>query len=226
MSGATVDFRRQRRDMVKNQLMRRGINDPLVLAAMGSVPRESFVSTEYHHLAYKDSPLPIGYGQTISQPYIVAYMIQAMEIQNPAEASVLEIGTGLGYEAAVLSKFTRHVYTVERVPELAAQAEQNLLALNYTNISVSRGDGGYGWQKYAPYDAIIVAAASPEIPPPLVAQLKPGALLVIPVGKPGKQKLWRVRRTFGNRILREPLIPVAFVPLLGEHGYREQPSRS
>ncbi len=225
MTDETIDFQRNRREMVKNQLARRGISDPKVLAAMGEVPRESFVSTEYRHLAYKDSPLPIGYGQTISQPFIVAYMLQALHIKNPASAIVLEIGTGLGYQAAVLSRFTRHVYSVERVMELAIQAEQNLLALNYTNITVSHGDGGYGWRKYAPFDGIVVAAAAPEIPPPLVAQLKPGASLVIPVGEPGNQKLWRVTRSHEARIVKERLVPVAFVPLLGEHGYAEQHAR-
>jgi len=225
MTDETIDFQRNRREMVKNQLARRGITDPPVLAAMDDVPRESFVSTEYRHLAYKDSPLPIGYGQTISQPFIVAYMLQALRLKNPAAASVLEIGTGLGYQAAVLSRFTRHVYSVERVPELAMQAEQNLLALNYTNITVSHGDGGYGWQKHAPFDGIVVAAAAPKIPPPLVAQLKPGAALVIPVGNPGNQKLWRVVRTHDERIVKEMLVPVAFVPLLGEHGYAAQPAQ-
>ena len=215
------DFAKARQDMVANQLKRRGIHDPLVLAAMAEVPRESFVSTEYHRLAYKDSPLPIGYGQTISQPYIVAYMLQELKLKNPAEAVVLEVGTGLGYQAAVLSRFVKHVYTVERIPELAAQAEQNLLALGYTNITVSQGDGGYGWPKHAPFDGIVVAAAAPDVPPPLLAQLREGASLVIPVGMYGSQMLVRVTAA-GDTFTRQTLVPVAFVPLVGEHGASER----
>ncbi len=219
------DFAKARTAMVAHQLKRRGIKDPHVLAAMAKVPRHSFVSVEYQHLAYKDSPLPIGHGQTISQPFIVAYMLQALQLQNPAEAVVLEVGTGLGYQAAVLSQFVRHVYTVERIPELAAQAEQTLLALNCNNITVSQGDGGYGWRKHAPFDGIVVAAAAPEVPPPLVDQLKADAALVIPIGEAGNQMLVRVTRTSGGELQQENLVPVAFVPLLGEHGYAERPRR-
>ncbi len=215
------NFKKARQSMVEKQLKQRGITDPLVLQAMGSVPRHSFVSMEYQKLAYKDSPLPIGYGQTISQPYIVAFMLQELRLKTPHEAIVLEIGTGLGYQAAVLSQFVKHVYTVERIPELAAQAEQNLLALNYSNITVCRGDGGYGWPKYAPYNAIIVAAAAPEIPPPLLSQLKEDAALVIPVGKAGNQQLMRVAAKNG-KFRTEVLAPVAFVPLIGEHGWPEK----
>ncbi len=225
MAANAIDFKRARTAMVRNQLKRRGISDPLVLAAMAEVPRESFVSVEYQHLAYKDSPLPIGYGQTISQPYIVAYMLEALTLSNPENAIVLEVGTGLGYQAAVLSRFVHHVYTVERIPELAAQARQNLLALGYTNITVSQGDGGYGWQKYAPFDGIVVAAAAPEVPPPLVDQLKPGASLVIPVGSVGHQKLLRVTLLPTGDTMTETLAPVAFVPLIGEHGYAEAPQK-
>ena len=206
--------------MVQTQLKQRRITDPPVLKAMGSVPRHSFVSMEYQTLAYKDSPLPIGYGQTISQPYIVAFMLQELRLKDPQNAIVLEIGTGLGYQAAVLSRFVKHVYTVERIPELAAQAEQNLLALNYTNITVCRGDGGYGWPKYAPYDGIVVAAAAPEIPPPLPRQLKEDAALVIPVGEAGNQQLLRAIAK-GGKFHTEVLAPVAFVPLIGEHGWPE-----
>jgi len=173
-------------------------------------------------LAYKDSPLPIGFGQTISQPYIVAFMLQALQLKNPATAIVLEIGTGLGYQAAVLSRFVKHVYSIERIPELAAQAKQNLLAMDYANITISQGDGGYGWQKYAPFDGIVVAAAAPHIPPPLVDQLKPDASLVIPVGDTGRQKLLRVTLLPTADAMTEFLAPVAFVPLLGEHGYAEK----
>ncbi|HEY83627.1 MAG TPA: protein-L-isoaspartate(D-aspartate) O-methyltransferase [Chloroflexi bacterium] len=214
------NFTKARHTMVNKQLKQRGIVDPLVLEAMGSVPRHSFVSMEYQELAYKDSPLPIGYGQTISQPYIVAFMLQELRLKTPRKAIVLEIGSGLGYQAAVLSQFVKHVYTVERIPELAAQAEQNLLALSYSNITVCRGDGGYGWPKYAPYDAIVVAAAAPEIPPPLLSQLKADAALVIPVGEAGNQQLIRAVAK-GRKFHTEVLAPVAFVPLIGEHGWPE-----
>lgn len=214
-----IDFEKARQDMVSKQLERRGITNPYVLSAMAEVPRESFVSVEYERQAYKDCPLPIGYGQTISQPYIVAFMLQALALPNPAEAIVLEVGTGLGYQAAVLSRFVKQVYTVERIPELAVQAKQNLLALNYTNILTSQGDGGYGWPKFAPFDGIVVAAAAPDIPPPLLAQLKIGASLVIPVGAAPEQTLIKATALEGDKFAKELLAPVAFVPLLGEHGW-------
>ncbi len=214
-----IDFEKARQEMVGKQLKRRGITDPHVLAAMTEVPRESFVSVDYERQAYKDCPLPIGYGQTISQPYIVAFMLQALALTNPAETIVLEIGTGLGYQAAVLSRFVKHVYTVERIPELAVQAKQSLLALNYTNISISQGDGGYGWPKYAPFDGIVVAAAAPDIPPPLPVQLKPGAALVIPIGAAHEQNLVNITAHENGAFAKEFLAPVAFVPLLGEHGW-------
>ncbi len=220
MSKQTQNFEKARQVMVAKQLKKRKIKDSLVLKAMSNVPRHSFVSMEYQKLAYKDSPLPIGYGQTISQPYIVAFMLQELRLKNPSEAIVLEVGTGLGYQAAILSRFIKHVYTVERIPELAAQAKQNFLALNYNNITVSRGDGGYGWPKYASFDGIVVAAAAPEVPVALLAQLKPSAALIVPVGKVGDQKLMRITAK-GNEFKQEMLVPVAFVPLLGEHGWPE-----
>jgi len=213
-------FAKARQAMVSKQLKGRGIVDSLVLKAMAEVPRHSFVSMEYQKMAYKDSPLPIGYGQTISQPYIVAFMLQKLRLQSPHEATVLEIGTGLGYQAAILSRFVKHVYTVERIPELATQAKQNLLALNYENITVSQGDGGYGWPKHAPSDAIVVAAAAPTPPAPLLTQLKEDAALVIPVGEAGNQQLVRVVAE-GRKFYTEVLVPVAFVPLIGEHGWSE-----
>lgn len=209
-----------RHKMVEKQLKGRGISDARILAAMAQVPRHSFVSVEYKDLAYKDTPLPIGYGQTISQPYIVAFSLQALRLENPEQAVVLDVGTGLGYQAAVLSRYVKQVYSVERVPELAAQARQNLAALNHTNVQVSYGDGGYGWPKYSPYDGIVVAAAAPEVPAPLLAQLKPGAALIVPVGPVGKQKLLRIAAT-RDSFVEEELIPVAFVPLTGEHGFRD-----
>jgi protein-L-isoaspartate(D-aspartate) O-methyltransferase len=220
---AVKKFEKARQNMVEKQLKRRGITDPLLLGAMVSVPRHSFVSAEYQDLAYKDTPLPIGYSQTISQPYIVAFTLQALNLPNPQEACVLEVGTGLGYQAAVLSRFVKQVYSVERIPELAAQAKQNLLALNYTNVRISQGDGGYGWPKYAPYDGIVVAAAAPEVPAPLLTQLKPGAALIIPVGIADKQRLLRIIYD-GIDYHQEILMPVAFVPMIGEHGWSEKGS--
>ena len=147
-------------------------------------------------------------------------MLQALNLQNPYEAVVLEIGTGLGYQAAVLSQFVKQVYSVERVPELVAQAKQNLLVLNYGNVKISQGDGGYGWPKYAPFDGIIVSAAAPDVPAPLLTQLKPGASLVTPVGAVSRQRLLRLVYD-GHTYSEEVLMPVAFVPLLGEHGWSE-----
>ncbi len=219
------NFETLRRNMVVNQLKKRGIKNADVLSAMGSVPRHSFISAEYQHLAYKDSPLPIGYGQTISQPYIVAYMLEALNLKTPSTAKVLEIGTGLGYQSAVLSRFVAKVYSIERITALALQAQQNLTILDYTNIRVSKGDGGYGWQKYAPYDGIIVAAAAPDVPVPLLEQLKVGAALVIPIGKTGKQILKRIIRNTDDDFRYEDLTPVAFVPLIGEHGFSENENR-
>lgn len=216
-------FEKARQNMVEKQLKRRGITSPLILEAMASVPRHSFISVEYQDLAYKDTPLPIGYSQTISQPYIVAFSLQSLELQNPHEATVLEIGTGLGYQAAILSRFVRQVYSVERIPELVAQAKQNLLALNYTNVRVSQGDGGYGWPRYSPFDGIVVAAAAPEVPAPLLTQLKPGAALIIPIGVADKQRLLRIVYD-GASYNQEILLPVAFVPMIGEHGWSEKDS--
>jgi protein-L-isoaspartate(D-aspartate) O-methyltransferase len=217
------NFDKVRQNMVEKQLKRRGITDSAVLEAMASVPRHSFVSIEYQNLAYKDTPLPIGYGQTISQPYIVAFTLQSLNLKEPKVATILEVGTGLGYQAAVLSRFVKQVYSVERIPELAAQAQQNLVALNYGNIRVSRGDGGYGWPKFGPFDGIIVSAAAPDVPAPLLAQLKPGGALVVPVGSVGKQRLLRITFT-GEAFVEEILMPVAFVPLVGEHGWSETDS--
>lgn len=220
-----IDFEKARREMVAKQLSQRGISNPDVLAAMSEVPRQSFVSVDYQRLAYKDSPLPIGYGQTISQPYIVAFMLVALNLVNPKNAIVLEVGTGLGYQAAVLSRFVKCVYTVERIDALATQAKQNLLALDYTNISISKGDGGYGWRKYAPFDGIVVAAAAPEVPRPLLDQLKLGASLIIPIGEASNQKLYRFTAR-ENSYSEEILVPVAFVPLLGEHGWAAKENES
>ncbi len=207
-----------RRRMVERQLKARDVRDERVLEAMSDVPRHRFVPPEYQTSAYADGPLPIGEGQTISQPYIVGYMSQLLELTP--EDRVLEIGTGSGYQAAVLGHLADEVYTVERVPGLAARARETLEELGFENVHVVQRDGSGGLPEQAPYDAIIVTAAAPEAPQPLKAQLADGGRLVVPVGSRGGQVLERwIRR--GEDVRRERLAPVAFVPLLGDHGWSE-----
>ncbi|MCR4405739.1 MAG: protein-L-isoaspartate(D-aspartate) O-methyltransferase [Anaerolineae bacterium] len=213
-----TEYDQAREQMVRNQIEARGIADPLVLAAMRQVPRHLFVPVEMRDSAYRDAPLPIGEGQTISQPYIVALMTEMLELTG--EERVLEIGTGSGYQAAVLSLLAREVYTVERLPTLARRAEELLYQLGYHNVHVRVGDGTLGWSEYAPYEAIIVTAASPDIPPPLLDQLADGGRFIAPIGPRWTQTLVRVRRK-GDKFHREHLTSVAFVPLVGEHGWNE-----
>lgn len=209
-------FTEQREQMVENTIVIRGVSDPEVLEAMRSVPRHRFVPERYEDAAYDDHPLPIGYGQTISQPFIVAWMTELLELQ-PGE-KVLEIGTGSGYQAAVLAEIEGvEVYTIEIIPELAQQAAERLEALGYTQVHVKQGDGYYGWEKHAPYDAIIVTAAPDHLPQPLVEQLKPEGQLVIPIGPPGGyQTLWRFTKDKDGELTAENLGGVAFVPFTGE----------
>lgn len=216
--GGKNQVAQQRELMLRAHLQGRGIRDPAVLAAMAAVPREAFVPPEMVDCAYEDGPLPIGAGQTISQPYIVAYMTEALELS--ATDRVLEIGTGSGYAAAVLSRIVTTVHTVERLAELAESARQRLAQLGYTNIIVHVGDGTRGWPEQAPYDAIVVTAGALRIPPALRDQLAIGGRLVIPVGPtPYLQTLVRMRR-FGRYDYRsEELCDVRFVPLVGEGGW-------
>jgi protein-L-isoaspartate(D-aspartate) O-methyltransferase len=212
------DFADRRRAMVQHQLAGRDIVDPVVLAAMGTVPREEFVPSSARRGAYDDQPLSIGEGQTISQPYVVALMIQLAEPH--ADDHVLEIGTGSGYAAAVLSRAVAEVDTVERHPQLAADASDRLAALGYGNVRVHVADGSLGWAPSAPYDAIIVTAAGPQVPRSLVEQLTEGGRLVMPVGEVfGIQHLMLGRRR-GGELHTEDLGPVAFVPLIGAEGWR------
>ncbi len=204
--------------MVEEQLIRRGIVDERVLEAMRRVPRHLFVPEDLRHLAYRDSPLPIGEGQTISQPYIVALMTQALELKGSEK--VLEIGTGSGYQAAILSLLAREVYTVERIPSLAERAERTLARLGYKNVRVKVGNGSLGWPEHAPYEGIIVTAATEQVPPPLREQLADGGRLVAPVGGRWSQTLIRLRRR-GDQFIREHLTSVVFVPLVGKYGWRE-----
>ena len=186
-----------------------------VLAALAATPRHRFVPMEQQPWAYADRPLPIGRGQTISQPFIVALMTELLELE-PASV-VLEIGTGSGYQAAVLAQLARQVYSVERIPELAATADRRLRELGFGNVALRVADGGLGWAEHAPFDGIIVTAAAAEIPPALVRQLKPGGRLVIPVGPPGHtQDLCRLRKDAQGQISSRSVLPVVFVPLIHE----------
>jgi protein-L-isoaspartate(D-aspartate) O-methyltransferase len=187
-----------------------------VLAAMRSVPRHLFVPVTERSQAYEDSPLPIGQGQTISQPYIVAYMLHALNLIGSEK--VLEIGTGSGYQAALLGKLAKEVHTVERFPDLAEQAERVLSQFDYSNVHVHNADGSAGLPGYAPYDAIIVAAGAPIVPQPLLDQLGPNGRLLLPVGEQGHQVLQLWMR-HGDEFDRDDLVPVAFVPLVGEYGW-------
>ncbi|MBZ5515548.1 MAG: protein-L-isoaspartate(D-aspartate) O-methyltransferase [Acidobacteriia bacterium] len=204
--------RQARERMVHEQIEDRGVHDKRVLAAMRKVPRHVFVPPEMQSHAYADGPLPIGYGQTISQPYIVAFMTEALELKP--QDKVLEIGTGSGYQAAVLAELVREVFSIEIVEPLGKEAEERLKRLGYSNLKVKIADGYRGWPEAAPFDAIIVTAAPNHVPPALVNQLREGGRMVLPVGRL-PQDLIRVRRT-PNGVKQESLLPVLFVPMTGE----------
>lgn len=207
-----------RERMIKEHLIARGISDEAVLKAMGDVPREAFVMEGEERLAYEDYPLPISHGQTISQPYMVAYMTESLELSS--EDTVLEIGTGSGYAAAVLSRIVKKVYSVERIAELATSARQRLIKLGYDNIEIMAGDGSLGWPEHGPYDAIVVTAGAPELPKALLQQLKVSGRLVVPVGSSQTlQMLVRARRKSGSDFTVEELCAVRFVPLYGAEGW-------
>lgn len=212
------EFRLERQRMVEDQFISRDIKDIRVLDAMRRVPRHLFVPEEHRHLAYRDCPLPIGHGQTISQPYIVALMTQMLGLQG--DESVLEIGTGSGYQAAVLSLVARDVYTIERHESLAQQALACIIALDIKNVNIHVGDGTRGWPENAPYDAIIATAAAPRVPKPLLNQLADGGRLVIPVGGRMGQYLETWSRE-GEDFSHDKTVAVAFVPLLGEFGWKD-----
>lgn len=217
-----MSFQEQRDRMVERQLADRGISDPRLLEAFRVVPREEFVPDAVREFAYRDSPLPIGHNQTISQPYIVAFTIDALQLKK--NARVLEIGAGSGYAAAVLSRVAREVYTVERLAPLAEKARERLARLGYDNVHLLCGDGTLGWPEHAPYDAIAVAAGGPEPPRALLEQLAPGGTLVIPIGSDeSSQVLTRFVHEGEQRLRQESLASVRFVPLIGQQGWPEKP---
>jgi protein-L-isoaspartate(D-aspartate) O-methyltransferase len=213
-----LDLSHRRHHMVETQLRQRGIRDERVLAAMARVPRHEFVAEPYRSQAYYDNPLPIGEGQTISQPFIVALMLELLDLSP--EKTILEIGTGSGYQTAVLAELSRHVYSVERHPALAAEAESVLRRLGYANVTLAVGDGSAGLPAQAPFDRIIVSAAAPQPPQALFDQLKEGGRLIVPVGPSEAQFLQVVSRVQGSPVIFEQTA-CRFVPLIGQQGYAE-----
>ena len=215
IAGPGDRWQEQRRKMVEEQLSagRDAIRNPAVLAAMGRVPRHELVPPELRHLAYADRPLPIGHGQTISQPFVVAFMTENLDLK-PGDR-VLEIGTGSGYQAAVLAEIVAEVRSIEIIPELAARAAADLQRLGYSNVHVRHGDGYQGWPEAAPFDAIIVTCAPEAVPAPLVQQLKQGGRMIIPVGTAGDQRLILLRK-HEDQLHQQAVLPVRFVPMTGE----------
>lgn len=211
-AGEASSYRAERAEMVVRQIAERGVRDERVLSAMRKVPRHEFVPEAEKRHAYRDSPLPIGNGQTISQPYIVALMT---ELVRPAKLHrVLEVGTGSGYQAAVLAELVEHVYTIELEAELAQQAADVLRRLGYENVTVRTGDGYAGWEQYAPFDIIVVTAAPDHIPQPLIDQLKPGGRMVVPVGPVhASQDLRILEKDAAGKVVTKNVAPVRFVPL-------------
>jgi len=217
-------FYEERQKMVHGQIAWRNVRDPNVLYAMRTVPRHAFVRPDDIHQAYDDCPLPIGLGQTISQPYIVAFMTEALALKP--DSKVLEIGTGSGYQAAVCAEIAAEVYTIEIIKELAESAEKRLKELGYRNVSVKAGDGYFGWKEKAPFDAIIGTAAAGQIPPPLLEQLKPGGRMILPVeDRLGFQYLVLIIKDQKGNLHQENVMPVRFVPMTGEVKKNEAKSK-
>jgi protein-L-isoaspartate(D-aspartate) O-methyltransferase len=216
------EFAAQRAEMIERQLRRRGIIDSGVLAAMAAVRREEFVPNEFRARAYEDAPLPIGEGQTISQPYIVGVMTASLHLTGSER--VLEIGTGCGYQAAILSHLAKIVFTIESRSQLAAATTARLDRLGYKNVHVHCGDGTLGLAEFAPFDAILVAAAAPVVPEPLRSQLAEGGRMILPVGDAENQELRLIER-LGNSFNTRTLDSCRFVPLIGFHGWKEPPAR-
>jgi protein-L-isoaspartate(D-aspartate) O-methyltransferase len=214
------DFAHQRERMVRDLIAARGVTDERVLAALRKVPRHLFVKEHLRVQAYGDHALPIGAAQTISQPYIVARMTELLEV-GP-EHSVLEIGTGSGYQTAILAQLARRVYSLERIAELAKEAIPRMRQLGLDNVKVQVFDGTVGWSEWAPYDRILVAAGAPKVPEPLVDQLAPGGILLIPEGQLNAQRLVIYRKSARGELRRREGEDVAFVPLVGRHGWKEK----
>ena len=218
-----MEYQELRELMVETQLIPRGIKDQRVLDAMRKVPRHVFAGAQNTALAYDDMALPIGEGQTISQPYMVAVMTELLHLKG--DEKVLEIGTGSGYQGAVLADLAREVYTIERIGVLADSAAEKFRSLSYDNIHVLTGDGTLGWPEAAPFDRIIITAASPKIPDPLLEQLAVKGILVIPVGSRFSQQLLKIMKT-GHGLIEEYHTPCVFVPLIGKYGWEQDSSRS
>lgn len=216
--GDTPRYYRLRKRMIDTQIRARGVRNPVVLRAMEKVPRHRFVDESLEVASYDDTPLPIIESQTISQPYIVAYMTAALKLYH--EARILEVGTGSGYQAAILAEIVSHVYTIEINANLAIEADQRFKKLGYSNIHVRYGDGYQGWPEEAPFDGIVVTAAPDHIPQPLISQMKVEGRMVIPVGEKS-QELWVVTKTSNGVIKKESRLPVRFVPMLGEAAKRD-----
>lgn len=212
-----MSFEEERRLMVEIQLRGRGIKNERVLKAMKKIPRHRFISKELERSAYGDHPLPIGEGQTISQPYMVALMTECMELEG--NEKVLEIGTGSGYQAAILAQLAKEVYSIERVEGLSWRAKETLTELGYTNVKLKVGDGTKGWEEYSPYQAVMVTAGSPDIPQTLLDQLSQGGRIVIPVGGSFSQELVVARKRKG-KVERRRVCGCVFVPLIGEFGWK------
>jgi protein-L-isoaspartate(D-aspartate) O-methyltransferase len=213
-----INYDKERGRMVDEQIAGRGVADPRILAAMRKVPRHEFLPEAIRGMAYQDSALPLGEAQTMSQPYMVALMSQLLELKGMER--VLEIGTGSGYQAAVLAELCEKVYTVERVKMLADRARSALDRLGYRSVAIKVYDGTYGWKEMAPFDAIMVTAGAPDVPAPLVDQLKEGGRMIIPVGERFGQTLLKVVKTPEGPVT-EKSIPCMFVPLIGNHGWKE-----
>ena len=212
-----LNYDRARQRMVEEQIRARGVRDPRVLAAIAKVPRHVFVDEALRDRSYQDKALPIGDRQTISQPFMVALMSEALELDG--HERVLEIGTGSGYQTAVLAELCETVFSIERIPALARQARQRLESLGYYNVLIQTGDGTIGWNEHAPFDAVLVTAASPQIPRPFVEQLGRGGRLVMPLGEEHEQALIRIRRDEDGRLVEEMLGECRFVKLIGRHGW-------
>jgi len=221
---AFTERTKERSRMVARQIQARDVSDPNVLNSMLVVPRHAFVRLRDLWRAYADHPLPIGLGQTISQPYIVAYMTEVLKLDP--NYKVLEIGTGSGYQAAVCAEIAREVYTIEIIEELAKSAKEHLKELGYRNVSVKAGDGYFGWQEKSPFDAIIITAAAGLVPPPLIEQLKPDGRMILPFGSPyGAQTLILITKDNKGKMSSKRLIPVRFVPMLGRVTETKQPPK-